>query len=171
MLTSHAIPAKLALGPAKDRCEQEADRTANQVTRMSVPDTKHREALSTNVWQHKETGPSLEVAPPLVHKVLSSPGQPLDAATRAFMEPRFGLDFSLVNVHSDAQAAQSARAVSALAYTVGREGIVLAKNSLQSGLLAHELAHVVQQSTAPMPVAAAPARSRRTTQGFRLHYG
>jgi hypothetical protein len=150
MLTPRAIPAKLILGPARDRYEQEADRIAIQVTRMSAPGTEHREALSTNVSQYKEAGTSLEVAPPIVHKVLSSPGQPLDAATRSHMEPRFGRDFSLVNVHSDREAARSARAVNALAYTVGQH-IVLAQNSLQPGLLAHELAHVVQQSAAPMP--------------------
>ncbi len=40
------------------------------------------------------------VAPPVVHQVLRSPGQPLDASTRAFMEPRFGHDFGQVQVHA-----------------------------------------------------------------------
>jgi hypothetical protein len=53
----------------------------------------------------------------IVHDVLRSPGQPLDAAS-AFFEPRFGHDFSQVQVHSDAKAAESARAVNALAYSV-----------------------------------------------------
>src|SRR5262245_38951532 len=57
--------------------------------------------------------------PPIVHDVLCSPGQPLDAAARAFVEPRFGHDFSHVRVHTGARAAESARAVNALAYTVG----------------------------------------------------
>src|SRR5215210_315985 len=57
--------------------------------------------------------------PPIVHEVLASPGQPLDTATRAFMEPRFGHDFSRVRVHSDAGAEASAGAVHARAYTVG----------------------------------------------------
>ncbi len=59
--------------------------------------------------------------PPIVHEVLSSPGQSLDTGTRAFMEPRFGHDFSGVRVHTDAGAAESARAVNALAYTVGQD--------------------------------------------------
>src|SRR5574341_383988 len=50
-------------------------------------------------------------APPIVHEVLRSPGQPLDATTRAFMEPRFGHDFSQVRIHTNVQAAESARAV------------------------------------------------------------
>jgi Domain of unknown function (DUF4157)/L,D-transpeptidase catalytic domain len=87
--------------------------------------------------------------PPIVHEVLRSPGQPLDRETRAFFEPRFGHDFSQVWVHTDARAAESARAVNALAYTVGRS-VVFASNQHTSGgkkLLAHELAHVVQQKS------------------------
>src|SRR5215217_7887171 len=61
----------------------------------------------------------LATVPPIVHDVLGSPGQPLEPVTRAFMEPRFGHDFSQVRVHTDAKAVESARAVNALAYTVG----------------------------------------------------
>ncbi len=88
--------------------------------------------------------------PPIVHEVLRSPGQPLDPATRAFMEPRFGHDFSRVRVHTDAQAAESARAVNALAYTVGHD-IFFAHShydpasSVGRWILAHELAHIIQQ--------------------------
>ena len=59
--------------------------------------------------------------PAIVHDVLRSPGQPLDGDTRAAMEPRFGHDLSRVRVHADARAAESARAVRARAYTVGRD--------------------------------------------------
>ncbi|HEU4389385.1 MAG TPA: DUF4157 domain-containing protein [Blastocatellia bacterium] len=88
--------------------------------------------------------------PPIVHDVLRSTGQPLDPATRMFMEPRFGNDFSKVRVHTDAKAAESAREVNALAYTVGRD-VVFAAGQYTPGiigrpLIAHELAHVVQQS-------------------------
>jgi len=92
---------------------------------------------------------TLEV-PSVVHEVLRSPGQPLDAATRAFMEPRFHRDFSQVRVHVDSRAADSARSVSAMAYTVG-QNIVFGGGSpgmLTSegrSLMAHELAHTVQQ--------------------------
>src|SRR5262249_43302959 len=60
-------------------------------------------------------------APPIVEEPLRSPGPPLDTTTRAFMEPRFGHDFSGVRVHPDARAAESPRAVNALAYTVGSD--------------------------------------------------
>jgi hypothetical protein len=88
--------------------------------------------------------------PPIVQSVISSGGQPLDPATQAEMEARFGEDFSQVRVHTDARAAESAEAVSAKAYTVGNE-IVLGKHgyapSAKEGrrILAHELTHVVQQ--------------------------
>ncbi len=93
------------------------------------------------------------VAPSIVHDVLRSSGSRLDTQTRAFFEPRFGHDFSQVSVHTDAKAAESARAVNALAYTVGRD-IVFGNDQSTFGtsgrrrLLAHELAHVVQQSGA-----------------------
>src|SRR5437868_7652253 len=59
--------------------------------------------------------------PDSVHEVLSAPGRPLDVATRSFMESRIGHDFSRVKVHTDMRAAESAQAVGALAYTVGRD--------------------------------------------------
>jgi outer membrane protein OmpA-like peptidoglycan-associated protein len=102
--------------------------------------------------QRRSDGQSPSVTvPPIVHEVLRSPGQPLDAATRAYMEPRFGHDFSKVRVHADGKAAEAARAVDALAYTVGRdvvfgEGQYRPANREGRHLLAHELTHVVQQS-------------------------
>lgn len=91
------------------------------------------------------------LVPPVVHEVLRSSGQPLDAPTRAFMESRFGHDFSQVRVHTDERAARSARAVHALAYTVGREvvfgaGQYAPERAAGRRLLAHELTHVVQQA-------------------------
>jgi hypothetical protein len=89
--------------------------------------------------------------PSIVQEVLSSAGQPLDSETRAFMEPRFGHDFSQVRIHTNEIASQSAQAVNALAYTVGSD-IVFDKGQFAPDandgkfLLAHELTHVVQQS-------------------------
>lgn len=92
-----------------------------------------------------------EDVPPIVNAVLNSPGQPLNKDTRAFMEPRFGHDFSHVRIHTDGDSAESARAVNALAYTVGRD-VVFGAGQFQPTtiagrhLLAHELAHTIQQS-------------------------
>jgi hypothetical protein len=88
--------------------------------------------------------------PPIVHEVLSSPGKPLDPKTRAFMEPRFGHDFSRVRVHTDEVAAKAALAVNARAYTVGQHVVFAAgqyapNTSGGSQLMAHELAHTIQQ--------------------------
>jgi hypothetical protein len=97
-----------------------------------------------------------ESVPPIVHEVLRLPGAPLDAATRAFMEPRFGHDFSGVRVHTDEKAANSAKAADALAYTVGQNivfGLGHYAPDRISGkkLLAHELTHVVQQMSSSTP--------------------
>lgn len=101
--------------------------------------------------QHNSS-PSAPVSgvPTVVNDVLRSAGQPLDDATRAFMEPRFGHDFSQVRVHTDAQAAESARAVNALAYTVGTDIMFGAEQytpTTHEGqrLIAHELVHTIQQ--------------------------
>lgn len=88
--------------------------------------------------------------PAIVQEVLRSPGQPLEPTTRAFMELRFGNDFSQVRVHTDEKAAESARAVNALAYTVGRDvvfgaGQYAPRTGAGRRLMAHELTHVVQQ--------------------------
>jgi len=101
------------------------------------------------------TSQSVEV-PASVYDVLRSRGDALDAGERAFFEPRFGHDFGRVRVHADATAADSASAVNASAYTVGHH-VVFGRGryqpNLSSGreLLAHELAHVVQQRGASIP--------------------
>ena len=96
----------------------------------------------------------VSAAPLIVNDVLRAPGQSLDVATRASMEPRFGHDFSQVRVHTDARAAESAQAVNALAYTVGRDVVFGAgryspETLAGKNLIAHELTHVVQQAQGP----------------------
>ena len=103
--------------------------------------------------QRKVAGPpeTDHSVPPIVHDVLQSTGQPLETETRGFMESWFKHDFSRVRIHTDARAAESARAVNALAYTVGND-IVFGNNHYAPGnsagrrLLAHELTHTIQQS-------------------------
>lgn len=94
------------------------------------------------------------LAPAIVHDVLGSAGRPLDPAVRAFMDPRLGHDFSRIRVHANGQAADSARAVHAAAYTVGSHlvfgaGRYAPETPRGRRLLAHELAHAVQQRTDP----------------------
>lgn len=108
--------------------------------------------------------------PSLVHDVLRSPGKPLDRATRSTMEQRFGRDFSGVRVHDDAHAARSTAAVQADAYTAGLDIVFgkdryAPKNRAGARLLAHELAHVVQDDArpgnVPKEVGAADTREER----------
>jgi hypothetical protein len=78
-------------------------------------------------------------------------GRPLDAEARAFLEPRFGADFSRIRIHDQPDAADSARSLSARAFTLGRDiffggGEYSPGTRLGKELLAHELAHVVQQA-------------------------
>ena len=81
---------------------------------------------------------------------VSAYGRPLDAQTRTYFEDRFHHDFSRVRVHADGAAASSASSLGAMAYTVGRD-IAFGHGGYNPGsepgrrLLAHELAHVVQQ--------------------------
>ena len=103
--------------------------------------------------QAKATSGNLsEVTPNLESNILSlrRGGQPLSESARDHFEPRFGQDFSQVRVHTDAQAAESARTVNAKAYTVGQDMVFSAgqyapETSEGRRLMAHELTHVVQQ--------------------------
>lgn len=105
--------------------------------------------------QQPEPAPAEEAArddaPSSVDAALSAEAQPLDATTRSFMESRFGRDFGRVRLHTDARAAASARALHAAAYTVGQditlgEGKFRPDTTAGKRLLAHELAHTIQQS-------------------------
>jgi hypothetical protein len=102
------------------------------------------------------------VAPPSVHRVLSEPGEPLPAGSRGKFERRLGVDLGGVRVHSNGpHATASSNAVDALAYTVGSD-IVFAHGAHDQQspkghrLLAHELAHVVQQTSPAKRVATTP---------------
>jgi hypothetical protein len=162
--------AKLAVNTPGDSYEQEADQIAEQVMRMPESHlqrscdcgvgcskcqteqvNKKHEQLQTKRVGTSDSGQM--AAPPRVHEVLASPGRQLDASARAFFEPRFGHDFSGVRVHSGANAEQSAREVNASAYTVGQNivfgaGRFAPETREGRRLIAHELAHVLQQNSA-----------------------
>jgi hypothetical protein len=153
------IQRKVETGAVNDPLEHEADAVAEKVMRMvETPFLQHNVSGCTHeesVAQQKElagsaSGVQKSDAPMIVHNVLASTGQPLDTTVRTFMERRFIQDFSNVRVHNDAKAAESARAMNAHAYTVGRDVVFGAgeyRPATADGkrLLAHELAHVVQQ--------------------------
>ena len=109
---------------------------------------------ATGVIQRAAASSAPPDVPPIVEDVLRSPGQPLDAVTRKFFEPRFGHDFSRVRVHTDQRAADSAAAIGAHAYAIGENVVVPNRENSADAfesrrLMAHELAHVVQQKSTP----------------------
>ena len=126
-----------------------ASRTALAARANDTPLSRH---LSI---QREASGPAHHNPDVFVRSALQVPGRPLDADTRRFMEPRFGHDFSSVRLHTDDAAARSAQALRANAYTVGRDILFDAGRfalGTEGGrrLMAHELAHVVQQSEGPV---------------------
>jgi hypothetical protein len=166
-LDTLSLQAKLTINQPGDVYEQEADRVAEQVMRMPDPAASAARRCSCGGIadesgecpacrakrlgvQRKSDSVGGMQAPAGVHDVLRSPGQSLDAATRTFMEPRFGRDFSGVRVHTDSRAAESAKAINAQAYTVGQNvvfgaGRFTPETAEGRKLIAHELTHVMQQ--------------------------
>lgn len=146
--TRRSVGPPLRGSTVGDSLEQEADRIADYVTGRSAARPLRIHSLGSS---HLASG-----AEP-------SSGQPLDINTRGFMEIRFGQDFSKVRVHTGPQAADSARAVGAHAYTAG-SSIIFADGRYAPGtptgdhLLAHELTHILQNGTGGRLRRAADAR-------------
>jgi hypothetical protein len=176
------LQPKLTIGAVNDPLEHEADAVAERVMRMpdpaivssvSPPRISRKctacEQDEAQKVQTKREGAQVGEgeAPASVHEVLSASGQALDPAARAFFEPRFGADFSGIRVHHDGRAANSAREVQASAYTVGNRIVFGASQYAPRAdagrhLLAHELAHVLQQGgSPPLRRLGDPAQARR----------
>ncbi len=157
-----SISGNLTISSPTDPAELEAERIAAEVMRMPEDASPQSIGSSSPALNRKcaacddeekihrfATGESPGTAPHIVNQVLSQPGQPLPDSTRSFFEPRLGADLSAVRVHTGSQAARSANAVHAKAYTVGNsiafaEGQYAPQSESGKGLLAHELVHVVQ---------------------------
>jgi hypothetical protein len=177
------IQTKLTANQPGDAFEQEADRVADQVMRLPAPRLqraacacggaagpdgecaacKQKRLAGLGLSRAAMAAPANtpHVAPPIVHRTLQAPGQPLDRGTRSLMEARFGMDFGGVRVHTNEQAAASAQAVDAHAYTVGQNVVFgagqYAPHSVAGQrLLAHELTHVLQQHGGTQHVQRAP---------------
>ncbi len=184
--TQYLIQAKLRVGAPDDRFEREADRVAEQVMRMPLPDAAgptEAPARAANIkprvqrrsveededltLQAKAADSPAGPQGPGTERLVTSlqkGGQPLPAAQRAFFEPRFGVDFGSVRIHRGSRAAQAAHGIGARAYTLGRN-VVFGRGEYRPGtepgrrLIAHELAHVIQQGHAPRGPAAAPPQT------------
>ncbi|WP_221392548.1 DUF4157 domain-containing protein [Dyadobacter sp. NIV53] len=163
---SPLIQPKLTIGSPNDIYEREADAVADKVMRMS--DSSQQPVMSQTAGmisrkcaaceeeekhlQKKGAGDMAgEAAPGIVNDVINSGGgNSLDTSTRNFMESRFGHNFADVRVHTGSQAAESASAIQAKAYTSGNHvvfnnGEYAPHTNEGKYLLAHELTHVVQQ--------------------------
>ncbi len=149
------LQAKLTISEPKDDFEREADRIADTVVRM--PEAPMRQGPESapvkKALQMKQVPWGGSSAPALVESNLNAlrgSGRPLPETMRLFMEPRFGFDFSRVRIHTDDRAAVAAKGINARAFTIGRD-VVFGAGQYQPEsregrrLLAHELAHVVQQ--------------------------
>jgi Domain of unknown function (DUF4157) len=178
-----ALQTKLTINQPGDAYEREADRVADAAMRMtepvrpqapmvqiaSAPSPRRRcdcggsegecgackEERGAEL-QHAAQPGSVEAVPPILYEVVRSPGQPLSPETRAFFEPRFGYNVGQVRIHTDARAAESARAVNALAYAVADHivfgvGQYAPQTSEGAFLLAHELAHTAQSMGTQRP--------------------
>jgi hypothetical protein len=197
MLRSGALQAKLAVGSPDDPAEKQADEVAERVMRKPsgagaigacnctaggemCEECRKKEleapAAAPVIRRRAGAGGAGSFdAPAFVQQALGGAGRPLDAATRVDMEGRFGGDFSAVRIHTDQQAADSAKSIDALAYTVGDhiafgEGQYAPRSDAGGRVLAHELTHVLQQRSnmrstgqfsvrrqpAPQPVAGPP---------------
>ncbi len=145
------VQRKLVVGASNDPLELEADRVADQVlagpAEVAAPLVRRGSAPSSA---------DARAAPDSVERALAGTGSPLEPMLRKDMEQRFGHDFSRVRVHSSAAARQSAAEIDARAYTVGQDIVFGASQYFPQSftgrrLLAHELAHVVQQSPVGRP--------------------
>ncbi len=145
------LQRKLSIGASNDPLELEADRVADQVMAAHARSTVSSAPLRIQRFSGQANSEG-EAAPASVDHVLSSSGRPLEPKLRQDMEQRFGYDFSGVQIHTDGAAQDSARDINANAYTVG-QNIVFGSSQFTPGandgrrLLAHELTHVVQQSS------------------------
>lgn len=165
LLNAGAIKAKLTISQPNDPDEQEADAVADRIMRMPEPTlTAPCPACSAgdepcqkcsvqppNQIRRKANGTAGQHQPSAASHVIGNlgTGHPLDKSTCSFFEPRLGANLSHVRVHTDQQAAESARSIKARAFTSGNE-IAFASGEFRPNdangrqLLAHELAHVTQ---------------------------
>ena len=142
---------KLRIGATNDPLELEADRVADQI--MAMPANSAAGTTAPHIQRVESQGSGYQAAAPVsVNRALAESGRPLEPHLEREMEQRFGRDFSRVRIHSSGIAEQSASDVNARAYTVGHN-IVFGTGQYVPGsgegqkLLAHELSHVVQQSS------------------------
>jgi len=140
---------------------------------LDMASVMHLQRTAGNASVVQLLGEGEEERSPVHDVVGSGGGSPLDRGVRSSMESAFGASFGDVRVHTDARASESAEAVGANAYTVGSDVVFQSGQfnpSSRTGqrTLAHELAHVVQQSQGPVDGTAAPGGIRLSNPSDRF---
>lgn len=145
----HDVAAPPATGPVNSGARSGG--VAPHGRHAAEASTSLAAALATRLPSGAPHTPGAAGVPAAVDRALDTPADPIEPGTRSEMEGRFAQDFSAVRLHAHPDAAAPAHALGARAFTVGTD-IVLpgyrAGSAADSRLLAHELAHVVQQSDA-----------------------
>lgn len=127
---------------------------ASQITPLVKRQADFLEEEEEEIIQPKHSSSQVTIAIPAIEVGIQSlrqnSGQPLSADLRAFMEPRFGRNFSNIRIHTGSQAEQLSRSLNAGAFTIGNDIILRTRQfnpESNSGkkLLAHELTHTIQQ--------------------------
>lgn len=144
---TYAAPSRRT--PEQGHVQQRLMRGATKVTALGAQVSRARSAANRALVREA------------LLRAVSRPGQPLPEQVRAEFEDRFGADFGDVRVHTDEVAGESARAVGARAYTAGNHvvfdrGCFAPHTGPGSEVLAHELAHVLQQREGGAPGRGAP---------------
>ncbi len=151
---------KVAVGPAGDHYEREADRIAARIVGGG-----HARVEGGSTAEQVSRLDAGTPAGTQVDLPSTSGGTPLSPSVRGFMEPRFGTDFGAVRVHTGQQAAATSREIGARAFTVGSNiWLGHGESTSDHGLMAHELTHVVQQGGAgadSAPSTAGPVAQRQ----------
>ena len=156
------LQAKLSVSKPGDEYEQEADRVADHVMRMSgqvseetqktlsTPSFTAARGVRRDAQSEDDKTSEMDLGVESAIHALRGRGQPLPERVRAFMEPRFRADFRDVRIHADDSAHELSHALNASAFTIGQDVVFGAGRyapETESGrrLLAHELTHVLQQ--------------------------
>lgn len=162
------IRRRMEVGAADDRAEREADSIAEVVMRRLGDAGSTRLAQRSTSGGHDGTpsigadGGELDAGTDRAVRSARGGGQAMDGATRGRMEGAFGADFGRIRIHTDARADRLSRDISAEAFTTGRDvffrsGVYRPGSAGGDRVLAHELAHTVQQG------AASATKVRRST--------
>jgi hypothetical protein len=157
LIKSGSVHPNLQIGQPNDEYEQEAERVAERVSHIPEAETQnHIDALKKFSHRAQESPQETpRISPNAISRIqtLKGGGQPLPEFTRAIFAQRFGHEFRHVRVHTDSRATEAAKYLNANAFTIGNNVVFGAGQyapHFERGkhLLAHELAHVVQQGPA-----------------------